>query len=87
MQFIIRLLARACLAIAAFSADPASAEKRVALVIGNADYKIGPLANPVNDATAVGEAFEKALRFDKVILRKNSLSTASARRSWNSRGR
>jgi hypothetical protein len=29
------------------------------------------LANPVNDAVAVAEAFEKALGFDKVILRKN----------------
>jgi Caspase domain len=71
MRFIIRLFAAACCAIAALSAGPASAEKRVALVIGNADYKIGPLANPVNDATAVAEAFEKTLGFDKVILRKN----------------
>jgi uncharacterized caspase-like protein len=40
-------------------------------VIGNADYKIGPLQNPVSDATAVAEAFERRLGFDKVILRKN----------------
>src|SRR5262245_28785743 len=50
-------------------AGPAEA-RRVALVIGNADYKVGPLQNPVNDATAVAEAFGK-LGFDKVILRKN----------------
>ena len=31
----------------------------------------GPLQNPINDATAVAEALEKQLRFDKVILRKN----------------
>ena len=42
----------------------------MALVIGNAAYKIGPLANPVNDAEAVAKAF-KDLGFDKVILRKN----------------
>jgi hypothetical protein len=45
--------------------------KRVALVIGNADYKVGPLQNPVNDATAVAAVFEKQLKFDKVILKKN----------------
>ena len=27
-----------------------SAERRIALVIGNAKYKEGPLSNPVNDA-------------------------------------
>jgi uncharacterized caspase-like protein len=41
----------------------------VALVIGNAGYKIGPLQNPVGDATAVAEALEKQLKFDKVILK------------------
>jgi hypothetical protein len=32
-------------------AAPAHAEKRVALVIGNKDYKasVGPLANPLDD--------------------------------------
>jgi tetratricopeptide (TPR) repeat protein len=43
--------------------------RRVALVIGNAGYRVGPLANPRNDATAVAEALEKQLRFDKVTLR------------------
>jgi len=50
-------------------ADPAEA-RRVALVIGNADYKVGPLQNPVNDAAAVAKAFE-ALGFDKVTLKEN----------------
>jgi uncharacterized caspase-like protein len=40
-------------------------------VIGNAEYKVGPLQNPVNDAVAVAEAFETRLKFDKVMLRKN----------------
>jgi hypothetical protein len=57
--------------IACLSMSPAHAARRVALVIGNADYTLGPLANPVNDATAVAEALEKALGFEKVILRKN----------------
>ena len=41
----------------------------MALVIGNAGYKVEPLANPVNDATAVAEALEKQLKFDKVTLK------------------
>lgn len=42
--------------------------RRVALVIGNADYTTGgkPLKNPVNDATDMAAAFEE-LGFDKVI--------------------
>jgi uncharacterized caspase-like protein len=50
-------------------AGPAEA-RRVALVIGNADYKVGALENPVHDAAAVAKAFE-ALGFDKVALKEN----------------
>src|SRR5262249_26849746 len=52
------------------SPSPAEA-RRVALVIGNSSYKIGALQNPVNDATAVAEVFERTLRFDRVILKKD----------------
>jgi branched-chain amino acid transport system substrate-binding protein len=41
---------------------------RVALVIGNAAYKVGPLQNPGNDATAVADSLKAQLGFDKVIL-------------------
>ncbi len=41
------------------SAQPTYAEKRVALVIGNADYKDAPLSNPVNDAIDISEALRK----------------------------
>jgi uncharacterized caspase-like protein len=51
-------------------ASPAEA-RRVALVIGNTDYKVGPLANPGNDAAAVAEALERDLKFDTVILKRN----------------
>ena len=68
MRHIIRSLATVCCAIFVLQAHPAEA-RRVALVIGNAEYKIGPLANPLNDAAAVAEAFEKQLKFDKVILK------------------
>ena len=47
---------------------PALAGKRVALVIGNSNYTIGPLANPINDAKAMAQSFE-SLGFDKVLLR------------------
>ena len=33
---------------------------RVALVIGNADYAIGQLRNPINDAEAVAKSLEEA---------------------------
>jgi uncharacterized caspase-like protein len=33
--------------------------KRIALVVGNSDYQIGPLTNPVNDARAMKNALEK----------------------------
>jgi tetratricopeptide (TPR) repeat protein len=42
--------------------------RRVALVIGNARYRIGPLQNPVNDAAAVAGMLRDTLGF-KVILR------------------
>ena len=51
-------------------ASPADA-RRVALVIGNADYKIAALESPVSDAVAVAEAIVQQLRFDKVILKRD----------------
>ena len=56
--------------LAATVASPADA-RRVALVIGNADYKIAPLESPISDAVAVAEAIERQLKFDKVILRRD----------------
>jgi hypothetical protein len=52
-------------------AGPAQAERRVALVIGNSDYRnAAPLANPVNDAQAMAAKLT-ALGFE-VILRKDA---------------
>jgi uncharacterized caspase-like protein len=45
------------------------AEKRVALVIGNSEYALGPLKNPVNDADDLAEAL-KRLHFE-VVQRKD----------------
>ena len=62
-----RVLARGLLPVVGlvlFVAPPAAGEERVALVIGNAAYAHAlPLANPVHDATAVGEALRR-LGFD-----------------------
>jgi uncharacterized caspase-like protein len=62
-----------CAAVGLGLAGVAEAQtgRRVALVIGNADYKIGRLANPVNDAEAVAQVLEKQLKLDKVILKRN----------------
>jgi len=48
-------------------------ERRVALVVGNAAYKVSPLDNPVNDATDV-EAGLKLLGFQTTLLRNASLA-------------
>jgi hypothetical protein len=69
MRYAARLAALICCVVTNLAT--AAAEKRVALVIGNADYKIGRLANPVNDAEVLAEAFKAQLRFDTVIVRKD----------------
>lgn len=57
------------LAVAGSIAGPAVAEKRAALVIGNAAYHhVGLLTNPANDAAAVAALF-KAAQFDVVDAR------------------
>jgi uncharacterized caspase-like protein len=69
----------AALAVAGGLAAPgaalAQAEKRVALVIGNAAYKDGPLKNPVNDARAMGARLSE-LGFE-VLLRENLTKSAT----------
>jgi hypothetical protein len=58
----------AVLSIWIFS-EPAFAEKRVALVMGNSAYqKVPPLANPARDAGAMSEMFKNA-GFDVVQSR------------------
>ena len=44
----------------------AQEEKRLALVIGNANYELGELKNPVNDAILMSEAFD-SLGFDVIL--------------------
>ncbi len=52
------------------AAQPAAAEPRFALVIGNSGYKESPLANPVNDARDMAVALA-ALRF-KVVIKEDA---------------
>src|SRR5690348_6443496 len=49
---------------------PAGSDKRIALVIGNSNYKAAPLRNPVNDARAMAAALQ-SLGFE-VIKRENA---------------
>jgi uncharacterized caspase-like protein len=63
-----------------FSASPALAQKRVALVIGNSSYdKAARLGNAANDAGLVAETFKSA-GFDSVELRRD-LKIAETRRA------
>jgi uncharacterized caspase-like protein len=79
----------ASLAIVLALAAPggAAAQERVALVIGNADYAVRPLRNPVNDARAVAAAL-KGLGYE-VLLRENASQRAmlDAMREFWLRGR
>ncbi len=53
----------------ALAQDRGPAERRVALVVGNASYKTSPLLNPVNDSRAMAKAL-RGLGFE-VIERQN----------------
>jgi branched-chain amino acid transport system substrate-binding protein len=78
MLFLARWAAVVCCSLAIVQA--ASAEKRVALVIGNASYGHHPrLPNVPNDAAAIAALF-KAAKFDVVDARSN-LGVADLRRA------
>jgi hypothetical protein len=60
-----------CLAAGALFSTAASADRRVALVIGNSAYKnASTLANTINDSTAIANLF-KSVGFEVVISRNN----------------
>jgi hypothetical protein len=69
MKFRNLLVYVFCLTVWALSATAASAERRVALVIGNSGYKNAPqLRNTISDSTAIGNLF-KSVGFEVVISR------------------
>ena len=55
----LRIIFAVCLALG-LAGGSVAAEPRTALVIGNADYPFGALANPVNDATDIAAALRNA---------------------------
>jgi uncharacterized caspase-like protein len=66
--------------LSGFFSQPALAEKRIALAIGNSNYQnVGHLANPANDAATMAATFRKA-NFDVVTLR-NDLPASEMRRA------
>jgi hypothetical protein len=69
MNRILKLIGGAAIAAGLLSAQPAFAQdKKVALVIGNSDYKnVFSLKNPVNDAADIGDAL-KRVGFDVTAL-------------------
>jgi uncharacterized caspase-like protein len=68
------------LGLAVLQGQPAFADKRVALVIGNSDYQNVPrLANPANDSAAMSDMLKTA-GFDVVQL-KRDLKAAEMRRA------
>jgi uncharacterized caspase-like protein len=71
-RYIAALGVAAVAPLLAAAATPsrATAGSRVALVIGNADYKVGSLKNPVNDAKAVATSL-RSLGFE-VTHRENA---------------
>ena len=71
----IKLFALLVGALLVLTAEPASATKRVALVIGNSTYQNAPLLpNPANDAAAIAATL-KAAGFDVVDSRLNLAAT------------
>jgi hypothetical protein len=60
-------------------AQVSNLNQRVALVIGNSDYKAGPLLNPVNDARAMARALQET-NFE-VLKYENVLSVADMKKT------
>jgi uncharacterized caspase-like protein len=55
------------------AASGATADRQVALVIGNSDYRVGALKNPVNDAQAIATSL-RGLGFEVTLRENTSLS-------------
>src|SRR5262245_59199380 len=77
MNCLCKFLVLAALLLAC---QPASAEKRVALVVGNSNYRsAAPLPNPANDAAAVAATLKSA-GFD-IVESRLDLRAADMRRA------
>jgi hypothetical protein len=80
LKFIVALLVLIPLG---FATDAAHAEKRIALVIGNAGYQVGPLSTPANDAGLIAQTFAAAMSAlpPKADIRQRSSNVCSVRLS------
>jgi TPR repeat protein len=76
MRFRSIILIVPLASLVAFLPTMAHAEKRIALVIGNKDYKtsVGPLANPLNDIHLVSDAL-KSVGFEVLTPVENATRT------------
>ena len=86
----MRIASLFVLAVFSLLSQPASAERRIALVIGNSAYeKVAPLPNPANDAGAMS-AMLKGAGFDvvdlKLDLKANEMRRALRNFADNARG-
>ena len=87
-QVLSALIVTVLLALASFMAAPASAEKRVAFVIGNGKYNhAAELPNPKNDANDVSAALKRSgfevilgIDLDQHAMRETSIRFAKAAR-------
>lgn len=69
MKLLIKKVSVICVAlITVFMACIASAETRIALVIGNGEYSFSPLANPPEDARIITDALDDT-GFDVIQLK------------------
>ena len=83
-RYVWRLVAL-LIAAAAWTAGPAMADKRVALIIGNGAYRnVAALANPPNDAANVASAFA---RLGFAVTRLNDATFDAMRRGLIGFGR
>ena len=68
-RVVVLLSALVLVSGVALAADAPKKETRVALIVGNSDYKSAPLENPANDASDLANALEK--KGFKVLVREN----------------
>ena len=59
MQRLLLIFVIGLLSVASQSMTAAATEMRFALVIGNASYKVSPLATPINDAGLIAQALQE----------------------------
>jgi uncharacterized caspase-like protein len=83
MRWLNFLAALFALALGLGGVGDVRADERIALVIGNSNYKnVVPLPNPKNDAEAVGEALTRAGFSVRVAIDLNQLGLLEAFRSF-----